>query len=285
MITDQKITDSINKLGVAQKKLLEKIIDSFESGVETTVNPKSDLCKNPAFADYFANLFSVYHTITEHKFEKKSSEFAFKYAFLACGIPAEVTENSSHQGEDVICGGVKYSLKTEGEKHQDITKISKFSEAAFMSKYVTYNEQKLIDELSDDDPEKSGKSKLLDDRRQKILLPKLVSEFQETIGHHLNSYDRMVTLKGIAIKDGDKIVSYRYRLIEIPMDSLRGILSLEVDDFKPLRANAGTSANVIIDGKKVLGVTLDGSDQKLTITGIAIEHCITHAEFIVPISV
>lgn len=285
MDVNTNITASIDSLGTAQKKLLARIIESFEAGVETTINPESDFCGNPDFVGYFANLFCVYHTITEHKFEKKSFEFAFKYAFLAAGVESNITENSSHQGEDIICGGERFSLKTEGEKPQNITKISKFSEAAFMSKYVTSIEQKEIESLRNSDPAKEKRMVSLEEHRQNILLPQLVDEFKNTISHHLDSYDRMVTLKGRASKKDGKIVSYRYRLIEIPLELLRKILTLRVDSFKPLKANGGTSAPVMIDGKKVFGVTLDGSDQKLTITGIAIDHCITHAEFVVPITI
>lgn len=285
MTLDKGLIHSIQNLGIAQRKLLDRIIGSFEAGVKTTINPKSDLCQNSAFGDYFANLFSIYHTITEHKFEKKSFEFAFKYACLACDIDAEITGNSSHQGEDIICDGVRFSLKTEGEKPQAVTKISKFSEAAFISKYVTSNEQKKAEALKSDDPKRKLQLDLLEKHRQEGLLPQLVAEFKQTIEHHLNSYDRMVTLKGRATLEKGKITSYRYRLIEIPIELLRNILSLEASDFKPLRKNGGTSAVVMEKNEKIFGVTLDGSDQKITISGIVIDHCITHAEFIVPISI
>jgi hypothetical protein len=60
---------------------------------------------------------------------------------------------------------------------------------------------------------------------------------------------------------------------------------LGVEDFRELRGNGGTSASVICNGKRAFGVTLDGSVEKITFTGINISECITHASFKVSVAV
>ncbi len=282
---EEDLVEAINNLSVTQKNLLNRIIDSFEAGVVVTINPDSDLCKSSEFSEYFSNLFCVYHSITEHKFEKKSFEFAFKHASIASGYESDINNNPSHQGEDVTRGLEKISLKTEGEKSKNTFKISKFSEARFIANYKTEIEENEIRELPDSDPSKRNKMKILLSRRSNDLLPKLVEEFQKTLKHHLSNYDRIIALKTRANEADEKIVSYSYRLIEIPKILLEKSLCLSDKDFKPLKGNGGTSASVNVDGIKLYGVTLDGSVEKISITGIKISECITHAEFIVPVSV
>jgi len=279
------LVEAINNLSVTQKYLINKIIDSFETGVVVKINPDSDLCKSSEFSEYFSNLFCVYHSITEHKFEKKSFEFAFKYASIASGYESAINSNPSHQGEDVTRGLERISLKTEGEKSKNTFKISKFSEARFIANYKTEIEENEIRGLLDSDPRKIEKMESLLSRRSNDLLPKLVEEFQKTLKHHLSNYDRIIALKTGANESDEKIVSYSYRLIEIPKVLLEKSLCISDKDFKPLKGNGGTSASVDFDGVKLYGITLDGSVEKISITGIKISECITHAEFIVPVSV
>jgi hypothetical protein len=283
-ITSQFL-NSIQNLSVAQLQLLQRIISSFEAGVVVTVNPNSDLCADPEFSDYFANLFSVYHSITEHKFEKKSFEFAFKHASLASGYECEINKNSSNQGEDVTRGSERISLKTEGEKTEHTFKISKFSEARFIANFKTEIEEGDIASLKGNDQDKALRQSALLAKREEELLPGLVEEFKSTVSHHLNSYDRIIGLKSQSIEKDGEVISFRYRLIEIPKQLIERALLLTSDDFKPLRGNGGTSAAVLVDGVKAFGITLDGSVEKISITGIKISGCITHAEFIVPVSV
>lgn len=280
-----QLVDSIQNLSFAQLQLLQRIIFSFEAGVEVSVNQNSDLCSDVDFSDYFANLFNVYHSITEHKFEKKSFEFAFKYASLAGGHDCIINKDPSNQGEDVTRGSERISLKTEGEKTENTFKISKFSEARFISKFKTEIEEREISSARDNDREKKRRLSALLTRREKELLPALIEEFKSTVRHHLNSYDRIIGLKSQSIEKDNKVTSFRYRLVEIPKQLVERALLLTVDEFKPLRGNGGTSASVYMNGVKVFGVTLDGSVEKISITGIQISSCIIHAEFIVPVSV
>ena len=285
MEINPQFLNSIQNLTVAQFQLLQRIISSFEAGVEVVVNPESDLCADPEFSDYFGNLFGVYHSITEHKFEKKSFEFAFKYASIVSGHECEINKNSSNQGEDVTRGGERISLKTEGEKTEHTFKISKFSEARFIANFKTEIEESEIASLAGTDQDKTLRSSALLAKREGELLPGLVAEFQSTFRHHLNSYDRIIGLKSQPIEKDGKVTSFRYRLLEIPKQLIERALLLTAIDFKPLRGNGGTSALVYVNGVKAFGITLDGSVEKISIIGIKISECITHAEFIVPVSV
>lgn len=285
MTLDSDLLHSFEQLTDTQKQLLQRIINSFHGGVRVTVNPDSDLCKDPRFSDYFANLFSVYHSITEHKFEKKSFEFAFKYASIASGFDSNINKNSSHQGEDVTRENERISLKTEGESTDTTFKISKFSEARFIANYKTEIEESEINKLPNSEASKKTRLEELLKRRSQKLLPRLVSEFQNTVRQHLKHYDRIICLKTAANEEDGFVRSYHYRLIEIPIALIEKSLELKPDEFKPLRGNGGTSASVRINGEKVFGVTLDGSVEKISITGINISKCITHAEFIVPVTI
>ena len=285
MEIEQDLLQAFQNLTETQKNLLERIIGSFQAGVKVSVDPNSDLCATPEFSEYFANLFSVYHSITEHKFEKKSFEFAFKCACITSGFTSEINRNSSHQGEDITRGGEKISLKTEGEKSDTTFKISKFSESRFIPNYKTEMKEKEINALPKGSEEKESQFQELLRERSEELLPNLVADFQDVVRHHIANYDRIIALKTKAIEKDGEITSYKYRLIEIPLDLIRKSLNLSSEDFKPLKGNGGTSASVTINGEKVYRITLDGSVEKISFTGIKISECITHAEFLVPVSI
>jgi len=285
MAIDTEIQKAFEALTDTQQQLLIRIIGSFEAGVEVTVNPDSDLCSDQLFVDYFADLFSVYHSITEYKFEKKSFEFGFKYACIAAGYVSEITDNPAHPGEDVTRGDQKISLKTEGGDAEGSFTISKFSEGRFIAKYKTEQEEERIKALALNDPTRKQQLTELVELRSTKYLPELLQEFKNTLKHHLGNYDRIIGLKSRPIEIDGEVAFFRYRLIEIPMGLLKIAFDLTPEDCKPLKGNGGTSAVAKIDGKRVFGVILDGSVEKVRITSIKIDKCITHAEFIVPISI
>jgi hypothetical protein len=278
---------SINyELTTAQKEIMDRIARSFENGIEVQTNRKSDLCSENEFVEYFSNLFCVYHSITEHKFEKKSFEFAFKYASIAAGHTAHVNTNSSFQGADIIRDRQNFSLKTEGENNLHTLKISKFSEARFIAKYKTENEESIIKESSTTKEEKRRKLKELEERRKTVLLPKLAADIKGVFSHHLSSYERIISLKTNKELDrnGDT-TGYYYRLIEIPIDKLKKAENITAESFTPLRGSGTTTAKILNDdGTTFCGLTIDGSVEKLTITGIKIAECFVHASFKVPVN-
>ena len=286
MLEKKGSTEILSNLTDQQLEVITRICKSFEKGVSIRINSDSDLCREYAFVEYFADLFSVYHSITEHKFEKKSFEFAFKYASIAAGHSAEVNTNSSFQGADVIRDGVKFSLKTEGEKSKSSIKVSKFSEARFIAKYKTENEERSIKDSNKTSEEKRYLLEQLEERKNNILMPELANDLRRVISHHLSSYERIIVLKANKHLDSQgEIVLYNYRLIEIPLETLREANKLDESSLTPLHGNGGTSATInSSNGEKLFGINVDGSVEKISLTGIKINKCITHAEFIVPVS-
>lgn len=275
------------KLTETQTEIITKIKEAFQRVKKAKVNPESDLCKDQNFTDYFSNLFAVYHSITEHKFEKKSFEFAFKYASIASGSDCEITRNTSHQGEDVVRDGVGISLKTEGQKETNKITISKFSEARFIAECKTEVDERNIRGLSESDPSRGDRLSKLIEARGTSLRKRLVERFLATYKHHLDSYERIIVLKSnVELGEDEAVQGYRYRLIEIPKEVLALALNLTPEDFKPVKGNGGTSANVKSSGgKKVFDVVLDGSVEKITLRGIKLSECFTHADFHVQVTV
>lgn len=273
-------------LSETQQQIVDKIIESFKKVDLPWVNPNSDLCSKKEFVEYFSNLFAVYHSITEHKFEKKSFEFAFKYASIAAGSSCDITSNTSHQGEDVVLNGVGISLKTEGERNETKLTISKFSEARFIARCKTEVEERTIRALSDSDYTKEERLGALLERRETSLREELASNFLSTFSHHINSYERIIVLKANkSVEQDESVEFYRYRLIEIPKALLLQAESLKPSDFAPVRGNGGSSAKVVKDDKRLFDVILDGSVEKISIRNIAIDECITHADFHVNVTV
>jgi hypothetical protein len=274
-------------LSKTQIEIITKIKEAFQLAEEAKVNPKSDLCENRNFTDYFSNLFAVYHSITEHKFEKKSFEFAFKYASIASGFDCEITKNSSHQGEDVIRDGVRISLKTEGQKNVNNLTISKFSEARFIAESKSEVEERSIRALPKNDPKREQLLSQLVASRSGHRRQTLVENFLTTFRHHFDSYERIIILKANIETDiNSEVTGYRYRLIEIPMEILALALTLTPEDFSPVKGNGGSSATVkSAEGKVMFSVVLDGSVEKITLRGIKIDECFTHADFHVRVTV
>ncbi len=71
-----------------------------------------------------------------------------------------------------------------------------------------------------------------------------------------------------------------YELLEIPKTLWRAIGDIRVEDFAPLTKAGSTSVPVKVDGRTVYTLSFDGSDQKIQVRNLSVEHCITHGHWL-----
>ena len=212
---------------------------------------ESDINSNlltPEFTAHFSNRLLIHHATSEEKFNKKSFEFAFAAASRSAGRKAIIVPDPTNAGADVIVDGTKFSLKTEA--------------AANIS------------------PKRITISKLMEARwiRNCVSRENFASHTQSHVVTHLEQYQRIVCLRAFDVPKN----KVRYVLVEIPCDLLLKIRNLAAGDFRP-RNQSGGSGAAVYDGKeRVFSIRIDGSVEKITVSGLLIERCITHGSWTVP---
>ena len=147
-----------------------------------------------------------------------------------------------HRGADLEVDGQYFSLKTEAAKSlnsKSIT-ISKLMEARWI-RDLTGPEDAPV-------------------------------QVRERILSHLQEYERIFILRSY----GDE-TRVRYDLREIPKDVLAAVANLGAKDFGKITNAGGTSANVNLNGRKAFRLVLDGSVEKITISGLDVDICPLHA--------
>lgn len=238
----------LNGLTSQEAELVVDLVNALKLKATANLAANSDICSEQFSADFVSRL-KVYHALNDDVLKKKTFEYAFARALSKCGRAAIVTENSVLAGEDVLVDGVKYSLKTEASKAiraHSIT-ISKLMEARW------------IRECSDSNS--------------------ILHAVRANVVAHLRRYDRILVLRAFK---GEAF--YRYRLVEIPVELLLKMDALEVSSFSARTKNGSSRATVHIDGRSAYSVVLDGSVEKITITGLLESLCFLHGEWQVPVS-
>ena len=245
----EDLTEIARTLNDAQLDLLINMAKALRVDIQEQVNPRSDLMGG-GFAEYLGNTLRLHHATSKEKFKKKSFEYAFVAAAAHAGHSARITSQATVAGADLVLdGAVRCSLKTEaaaGLNRNSIT-ISKFSEARWIRECRTP-----------------------DDFRR---------ETATRMMRHLHEYDRVFTLRAYDTAR-DRV---RYDLVEIPLALLLRVETLRPADFSPRTSNGSSSATVLdSDGRPAFRVRLDGSVEKITITGLPVSKCVIHASWTVP---
>lgn len=248
MARQQDLKKILAKLDSGQLDLLLEMATCMSRKIKQTIDEESDILTEEFLAN-FSNRLIIHHATHEEKFKKKSFEFAFCSASRSAGRTAKIVSDPTNPGADVIVDNVKFSLKTEasaGIRKQRIT-ISKLMEARWI---------------------RDCKTKLDFARRIK-----------DRVVGHLSKYDRILTLRAFNVGDA----SVRYDLVEIPIELLLRMQRLASKDFGKKTKAGGSGANVKIGRSKVFRVVLDGSVEKVTISGLDVDSCFTHGSWEVPI--
>ncbi|GAA3715677.1 hypothetical protein GCM10022268_25340 [Sphingomonas cynarae] len=231
---------ALKNLSPIQVEVLTSIITKFAEG-QNGGHLREDFLDPESF-EYFSTRLAAHHASSGIALKKENFEHILEQSFKRTGHNAARSESAVHRGADLEVDGAFFSLKTEaakGLKPKSIT-ISKMMEARWIRDL----------EGPEDAPEKV---------REKLL-------------SHLNDYERIFILRSYG--DENKV---RYDLREIPKDILAAAGDLNEEAFGKLTKAGGTSAEVTIDGKKAFKLVLDGSVEKVTISGLDVDLCPLHA--------
>ncbi|WAT19252.1 hypothetical protein OZN62_06720 [Aurantiacibacter sp. MUD11] len=236
----KELIEAIGRLNPMQVEVLQGIVDKFTEEIERE-HLRTDFLDAQAF-EYFSTRLAAHHASSGVALKKENFEHILEHSFKMSGHSAQRTENMTHRGADLEVDGRYYSLKTEAAKGlnpKSIT-ISKLMEARWIRDLGSHHNA-----------------------------PKQV---QERVLSHLREYERIFMLRSY----GDE-QSIRYDLVEIPKKVLAMVQSLKSTDFKPLSGSGGTSAKVMVNGRKAFTLRLDGSVEKVTIAGLDVRLCSFHA--------
>jgi len=192
--------------------------------------------------EYFSTRLAAHHASSGVALKKENFEHILEHSFKRSGHEASLTGSMVNRGADLEVEGHAYSLKTEAAKglNQKKITISKLMEARWirdLGSHVDAPEQVRLRVLS-----------------------------------HLEEYERIFILRSYG--DEQKV---RYDLREIPKDVLALVAHLGPDDFGKLTKAGGTAANVMMNGRKAFRLVLDGSVEKVTVSGLDVELCPLHA--------
>ena len=246
-----RLAGKIATLDESAALVVETYLDSLALPFSQDVAAGSDIVV-PLFAGHFLTRLRFHHAANDDVLNKKAFEFAFKHACIAAGRKAEITTSAVHPGQDISVDGVPISLKTEAEKKISThsLKISKFMEARW---------------IRDCKSERDFHARV------------------SAITAHMAHYDRLLVLRVFRMLEAPT-PSVRYDLVEIPLGILRMISTLRSTDFQPPGKKSGGSSAVVKDGpRKVFTLRLDGSVEKVTISGLAMSYCTPHASWTVAV--
>lgn len=235
------------KLTSGQRDLLLDMAEYMSKKIQEYTNSESDIL-TPDFTANFSNRLLIHHATNEEKFKKKSFEFAFSAASKSAGRSARIVADPTNPGADVIVDGVNFSLKTEAASsiRADKITISKLMEARWI---------------------RDCKSK------------KDFARFtKERIVTHLEQYQRIICLRAFDVPDE----CIKYDLVEIPRDLLLQIRNLKGKDFRAKTEGGGSGADVYVAGEKAFYIRMDGSVEKVTISGLLTKLCTLHGSWTVP---
>lgn len=235
-----ELFNAISRLNPIQVEVLQSIIEKFTEEIERE-HLRTDFLDAQAF-EYFSTRLAAHHASSSVALKKENFEHILQHSFQRSGHEARQTEDMTHRGADLEVDGHFYSLKTEAAKGlnpRSIT-ISKLMEARWIRDLRSH-----------------------EDAPQQV---------RERVLSHLQEYERIFMLRSY----GDERM-IRYDLVEIPKEVLATVQNLGPTDFGPLTGSGGTSAAVMINGSKAFTLRLDGSVEKITISGLDVRLCPLHA--------
>lgn len=232
--------EGLRKLSPIQVEVLTGIIAKF-SEPRAEKHMQKDFLDDEAF-EYFSTRLAAHHASSGVPLKKENFEHILERSFKRAGRQAKLSDSMVHRGADIEVDGIAYSLKTEAAKGinpQKIT-ISKLMEARWIR-----------DLTGPEDAPQQIKDRVLS---------------------HLNNYERIFILRSY----GDE-QTVRYDLREIPKRIIASVADLVADDFGKLTKSGGTSARVRYEGDVAFTLRLDGSVEKITLSGLDVALCPLHA--------
>lgn len=238
------LTQLAGRLTPQRQVLLLELAQALTRTIDVKAERGSDILST-AFVEDFTGRVLAYHAMHEEKMTKKTFEYVFCGASRAAGRAAEITGSPVNPGADVTVDGSKFSLKTEAAQgiSADTITISKLMEARWIRECRTGAD--------------------------------FAREVSSHVGGHLDHYERMLTLRAFDLEDG----SVEYSLVEIPLTVLRQVRTLRPADFSERTKNGGSSAKVTVNGRPAFTLRLDGSVEKITVSGLRVDVCRKHGSW------
>ncbi len=236
--------------------LLQKMAQAMTVRIDKRLAPTSDIT-TPNFEVAFSNQLLIHHATTDEPLNKKSFEYLLRNAFEADGRRATINPKTGTW--DVEVDGVPLSCKTQaGRGISSRIEIQKLMEAKWIRDCRTSEQH--------------------------------VSRAISLLKHHLGHYERILMLRAFRVSDE----LYRYRLIEVPMDLVRLILTITPETVirnKELTKTKDPSWGAYIpyswEGEPVKGkgfrVLFDRSVEKVRVYSLPEAHCQFHGEWEIPV--
>src|SRR5262245_18612453 len=225
-----------------QLDLIERVANQFTQPYMLIERlPSSDII-NHCLLYTFGDALRIHHCFSKEPLSKDRFEYALERSSHLCRLEAELA-SKGNPGHDITINLIPVSLKTEAAAGIKIDKlhISKFMELG------------------------KGEWDL--------------SLLRDLYFNHMRSYDRIFTLRCLS-----KIpTKWYYQLVEIPktllLEAMNGTLrGVTKSKQSPL---PGYCDVIGLDGKIKFQLYFDaGTERKLQIRNLAIEHCIIHATWI-----
>ncbi|MCF8487448.1 MAG: hypothetical protein K9G71_19830 [Rhodobacteraceae bacterium] len=235
-----EVIEALRGLNPIQVEVLSTIIKRFADKQEKEL-VRTDFIDLAAF-EYFSTRLAVHHASSGVALKKENFEHILEQSFKRAGHTAKRTADMTHRGADLEVDGRFYSLKTEAAQGLNPKKItiSKLMEARWIR-----------DLKGPEDAPAQIKSRMLS---------------------HLDEYEQIYILRSYG--DEGRV---RYDLREIPKAILASAADLVAEDFGKLTKANGTSAKVSYNGRVAFTLRLDGSVEKITISGLDVSMCPLHA--------
>lgn len=225
--------------------VLLQVAEAVGQGIRVDHDSTSDIVTDGFLEDFSARLLA-YHAMHAQKLTKKPFEYLFVEASRAAGRKATLSASAVNPGADAVVDGVPFSLKTEGAQAMKKTAItiSKLMEARWIRECRTGED--------------------------------FARETRLHLESHLSQYERVLVFR--AFEDSRH---FKYELIEIPIHLFTLATSLAPTAFSTRTKNGSSSAQVFSGGRPAYTLRLDGSVEKVTVSGLDTSLCVEHARWTV----
>ena len=245
MSRDEQLTLLWKKLNDRQKDNFLKWMKAFD--VEKIYQKTNGDIFTDEFFDIFGDRLITHHFSSAQPLTKTLFEHAFNDSLNESGVISNLAESRTNPGHDLTINSVKIGLKTEAAKNISKSKIH-------VSKWMELGKGEWV-------------------------LESLLELFLE----HLGNYERIFTLRYFKISE----YKFSYQLVEIPKSLLLEAKNATLEIRTESRQNPKPGYGYILDENenKKFSLYFDGgSERKLQIKHLGLEHCIVHGcwDFILP---
>ncbi|QET64912.1 restriction endonuclease [Citrobacter werkmanii] len=245
MNRDEQLFLLWGKLNDRQKDNFLKWMKAYD--VEKTYQRTNGDVFNEEFFDIFGDKLITHHFSSTQPLTKTLFEHAFNDSLNESGVVSSLAESRTNPGHDITIDGIKVGLKTEAAKNISKSQIH-------VSKWMELGKGEWI-------------------------LGSLLERFLE----HLKNYERIFTLRYFKISD----LKFSYQLVEIPKHLLLEAKNAKLEVMENSKQNPKPGYGYVLDehGDKKFSLYFDGgSERKLQIKHLGLEHCIVHGvwDYILP---